>query len=171
MKRPQLKDHKIIQFYIYCKAQKQRTMKHVKKIALFIFIFSTSVFAKIQPSKESLKAAELDRFKVMIAADKAGLEKSLHKDLYYCHSSATIDNKESYIESIVSKKTIYHKIEVEESMQRVYGNTGINTGILNVTNLKDGVEQPVNRIRYTGVYIFEDGRWQMVSWQTTKSPK
>ena len=158
-------------FTYIARLKHKRPMKHVKKIALFILIFSTTLFAKIQPTKETLKAAELARFQVMIAADKAGLEKSLHKDLYYCHSSATIDTKESYIESIVSKKTIYHKIEVEESMQRVYGNVGINTGILNVTNLKDGVEQPVNRIRYTGVYVFEDGRWQMVSWQTTKNPK
>ncbi len=136
----------------------------------FTLLF-TPLLAKEKLTKESLQAAEINRFNVMVAADKAGLDKAIHKDLYYCHSSATIDNKESYIESIVSKKTIYHKIDIEETNARVYGNIGINTGILNVTNLKDGVVQPVNRIRYTGVYLFEDGRWQLVSWQTTKSPK
>ncbi len=145
-------------------------MKKLVPILLLFLVWSTS-FAGIKPSKQSLQDAEINRFKSMIAVDKNGLDKSIHKDLYYCHSSATIDNKESYIESIVSKKTIYHKIDIEESNARVYGNIGINTGILNVINLKDGVEQPVNRIRYTGVYLFEDGRWQLVSWQTTKSPK
>jgi len=145
-------------------------MKTLVKILFLLFVVSNS-FAAIKPSKQSLQEAELNRFKVMIAADKAGLDKSIHKDLYYCHSSATIDTKDSYIESIVSKKTIYHKIDIEETNARIYGNIGINTGILNVINLKDGVEQPVNRIRYTGVYLFEDGRWQLVSWQTTKSPK
>lgn len=145
----------------------------MKKIVNFLFLFLvwTNAFAGIKPTKQSLQEAEANRFKSMIAADKIGLDKSIHKDLYYCHSSATIDNKESYIESILTKKTIYHKIDIEENNARVYGNIGINTGILNVINLKDGVEQPVNRIRYTGVYLFEDGRWQLVSWQTTKSPK
>jgi hypothetical protein len=145
-------------------------MKKIINISLLLLIF-TNAFALLKPTKQNLQEAELNRFKVMIAADKLGLDKAIHKDLYYCHSSATIDNKESYIESIVSKKTIYHKIDIEETNARVYGNTGINTGILNVINLKDGIEQPVNRIRYTGVYLFEEGRWQLVSWQTTKSPK
>ena len=144
-------------------------MKLLLQISVFTLFF-TQVLA-IQPTKQSLQEAEQNRFKAMVAVDKKGLDQSIHKDLYYCHSSAVIDNKESYIESILSKKTIYHKIDIEETNARVYGNTGINTGILNVINLKDGVEQPVNRIRYTGVYLFENGRWQLVSWQTTKSPK
>ena len=144
-------------------------MKFLLQISAFTLFF-TQVLS-IQPTKQSLQEAEQNRFKAMVAVDKKGLDQSIHKDLYYCHSSAVIDNKESYIESIVSKKTIYHKIDIEETTARVYGNTGINTGILNVINLKDGVEQPVNRIRYTGVYLFENGRWQLVSWQTTKSPK
>lgn len=144
-------------------------MKFLLQISVFTLFF-TQVLA-IKPTKQSLQEAEQNRFKAMVAVDKKGLDQSIHKDLYYCHSSAVIDNKESYIESILSKKTIYHKIDIEETNARVYGNTGINTGILNVINLKDGVEQPVNRIRYTGVYLFENGRWQLVSWQTTKSPK
>jgi hypothetical protein len=145
----------------------------MKTIFLGFLLTIMSVFGAFssKPTKQSLQEAELNRFKVMIAADRDGLDKSIHKDLYYCHSSATIDNKESYIESIISKKTIYHKIDIEETSARIYGNMGINTGILNVINLKDGVEQPVNRIRYTGVYLYEDGRWQLVSWQTTRSPK
>lgn len=144
-------------------------MKLLFKISVCMLFF-TQVFA-IKPTQKSLQEAEQNRFKAMIAVDQKGLDQSIHKDLYYCHSSATIDNKESYIESILSKKTIYHKIDIEETNARVYGNTGINTGILNVINIKDGVEQPVNRIRYTGIYLFENGRWQLVSWQTTKSPK
>ena len=145
-------------------------MKTIANIS-FLLLLVTSTFAAIKPTKQNLQEAEVNRFKVMVAADKAGLDKAIHKDLYYCHSSATIDNKDSYIESIVSKKTIYHKIDIEETNARIYGNVGINTGILNVINLKDGIEQPVNRIRYTGVYLFEDGRWQLVSWQTTKNAK
>ncbi|MHA8065435.1 nuclear transport factor 2 family protein [Aquirufa sp. ROCK2-A2] len=143
----------------------------MKKIITSIIICLTSFIAMAQEkSAASLKEADLNRFKIMIAQDGAGLDKVLHNDLVYVHSSGTKDNKASYINSIVSKKTIYHKIDVIEITQRIYGNVGINNGIVHVVNLKDGVEQPANKLTFTDVYVFENGRWQMVSWQSTKLP-
>jgi hypothetical protein len=143
----------------------------MKKIITSIIICLTSYAAMAQEkSAASLKEAELNRFKIMIAQDGAGLDKILHNDLVYVHSSGTKDNKASYIQSIVSKKTIYHKMDVIELTQRIYGNIGINNGIVHVINLKDGVEQPANKLIFTDIYVFENGRWQMVSWQSTKLP-
>jgi len=143
----------------------------MKKIITSIIICLTSYFAMAQEkTAASLKEADLTRFKIMIAQDGAGLENILHKDLVYVHSSGTKDDKTSYIQSIVSKKTIYHKIDVIELTQRIYGNIGINNGIVHVINLKDGVELPANKLTFTDVYVFENGRWQMVSWQSTKLP-
>ncbi|MHA8051060.1 nuclear transport factor 2 family protein [Aquirufa sp. ROCK-SH2] len=143
----------------------------MKKIISTFIICLTSFLAMAQEkSAASLKEADLNRFKIMIAQDQAGLEKVLHNDLVYIHSSGTKDNKASYIQSIVSKKTIYHKIDVVEISQRIYGNIGINNGVAHITNLKDGVELPVNKLTFTDVFIFENGRWQMISWQSTKLP-
>jgi hypothetical protein len=61
-------------------------------------------------------------------------------------------------------------MDVIELTQRIYGNIGINNGIVHVINLKDGVEQPANKLIFTDIYVFENGRWQMVSWQSTKLP-
>ena len=116
----------------------------------------------------SLKQAELSRFKVMISKDRAGLEAVLHADLVYFHSSGVADNKDSYIASIFSGKSSYVSIDPAEMLTRVYGKTGINTGIINLVNLgADGKETPV-KLRFTDVFVFENGRWQMVSWQSTK---
>jgi hypothetical protein len=107
----------------------------------------------------SLKQAELNRFNVMVAKDRAALEAVLHKDLVYFHSGGNSDTKDSYIASIFSGKSSYVSIVPVEIQTRVYGKTGINTGVLNLVNLSaDGKETPV----------FENGRWQMVSWQSTK---
>lgn len=116
----------------------------------------------------SLKQAELSRFKVMVAKDRAGLEAVMHRDLVYFHSSGVADNKDSYIASIFSGKSNYQSIDPVELVTRVYGKTGINTGIVNIVNLSaDGKETPL-KLRFTDVFVFEDGRWQMVSWQSTK---
>ncbi len=136
-------------------------------LTLVLVCLSLFVFAQ-QPTVESLKDAELGRFKVMIAKDRAGLEAVLHKDLVYHHSGGNTDNKESYIASIFSGKSSYVSIQAAEMQTRVYGKTGINTGVINLVNLNaDGKETPV-KIRFTDVFVFESGRWQMVSWQSTK---
>ncbi len=104
----------------------------------------------------------------MVAKDRAGLEAVLHKELVYFHSSGAADTKDSYIASIFSGKSSYVSIEAAEMQTRVYGKTGINTGIINLVNLNaEGKETPL-KLRFTDVFVFEDGRWQMVSWQSTK---
>lgn len=116
----------------------------------------------------SLKQAELSRFKVMVAKDRAGLEAVIHRDLVYFHSSGVADNKDSYIASIFSGKSNYQSIDAVELATRVYGETGINTGIVNIITINaEGKEAPL-KLRFTDVFVFEDGRWQMVSWQSTK---
>jgi hypothetical protein len=116
----------------------------------------------------SLKQAELNRFKVMVAKDRAGLEAVMHRDLVYFHSSGVADTKDSYIASIFSGKSNYRSIDPVELVTRIYGKTGINTGIVNIINLNaEGIETPL-KLRFTDVFVFEDGRWQMVSWQSTK---
>lgn len=116
----------------------------------------------------SLKQAELSRFKVMVAKDRAGLEAVIHRDLVYFHSSGVADNKDSYIASIFSGKSNYQSIDALELATRVYGETGINTGIVNIITINaEGKEAPL-KLRFTDVFVFEDGRWQMVSWQSTK---
>jgi hypothetical protein len=141
-------------------------MKHSLFTLAFICL---SLFAFSQKADvASLKEAELGRFKVMIAKDRAGLEAVLHKDLVYFHSSGAFDTKDSYIASIFSGKSSYISIDPAEMLTRVYGKTGINTGVINLVNLSaDGIETPV-KLRFTDVFVFENGRWQMVSWQSTK---
>ena len=119
-------------------------------------------------NEESLKEAELNRFKVMVAKDIPGLQAVLHKDLVYFHSSGMQDSKDTYIASIASGKSSYVAITPEEMQQRVYGKTGINTGILTILQQAADGAQTTIRLRFTDVFVYVDKRWQMVSWQSTK---
>ena len=143
----------------------------MKKIMLIFTTILMAVTAKAQKANvESLREAELNRFKVMIGQDEKGLDAVMHADLVYNHSNAATDNKVSYVGSIVSKKTVYASIESEELSPRVYGKFGIITGIAKIKNqAKDG-SFTYNHLKYTDVWIFQDKRWQMLSWQSTKMP-
>ncbi len=143
----------------------KRKIKMKKLLILIVLLAPLLGFAQ---NEESLKEAELNRFKVMVAKDKAGLESVLHKDLVYFHSSGVQDSKETYIASILSGKSSYLSITPEEMQHRVYGKTGINTGIILIQQqAADGTLTPL-RLRFTDVFVYADKRWQMVSWQSTK---
>ena len=143
----------------------KRKIKMKKLLILIVLLAPLLGFAQ---NEESLKEAELNRFKLMVAKDKAGLESVLHKDLMYFHSSGAQDTKDTYIASILSGKSSYLSITPEEMQHRVYGKTGINTGIILIQQqAADGTLTPL-RLRFTDVFVYADKRWQMVSWQSTK---
>ena len=138
----------------------------MKKLLILIVLLAPLVgFAQ---NEESLKEAELNRFKVMVAKDIPGLQAVLHKDLVYFHSSGVQDNKESYIASIASGKSSYVTITPEELQHRVYGKTGVNIGIVSILQQASDGAQTTIRLRFTDVFVYADKRWQMVSWQSTK---
>lgn len=137
------------------------------KKGLILFCLLAPLFSFAQ-NEESLKEAELNRFKVMVAKDIPGLQAVLHKDLVYFHSSGMQDSKDTYIASIASGKSSYVAITPEEMQHRVYGKTGINTGIVSILQQAADGAQTTIRLRFTDVFVFVDKRWQMVSWQSTK---
>ena len=136
-----------------------------KVLILFCLLAPMISFAQ---NEESLKEAELNRFKVMVAKDITGLQAVLHKDLVYFHSSGAQDSKDTYIASIASGKSSYVTITPEELQHRVYGKTGINTGIVSILQQATDGAQTTLRLRFTDVFVYADKRWQMVSWQSTK---
>jgi ketosteroid isomerase-like protein len=137
------------------------------KNGLILFCLLAPIISFAQ-NEESLKEAELNRFKVMVAKDIPGLQAVLHKDLVYFHSSGMQDSKDTYIASIASGKSSYVAITPEEMQQRVYGKTGINTGIVSILQQAADGAQTTIRLRFTDVFVYADKRWQMVSWQSTK---
>lgn len=138
----------------------------MKKVLILLCLLAPMIsFAQ---NEESLKEAELNRFKVMVAKDIPGLQAVLHKDLVYFHSSGMQDSKDTYIASIASGKSSYVAITPEEMQQRVYGKTGINTGILTILQQAADGAQTTIRLRFTDVFVYANKRWQMVSWQSTK---
>ncbi|MCC6163057.1 MAG: nuclear transport factor 2 family protein [Acidobacteria bacterium] len=130
--------------------------------------------AYVQPAAqggaaEAVKAAEMARFKAQTTNDFKALDALLGDDLTYTHSSAAVDTKTTYIESMRSGQVKYESIESRDVQVRVYGTTAVITGAgrFKVTARGQALD---NQLRFTDVWVLRDGRWQMVAWQSTRLP-
>ena len=109
------------------------------------------------------------RMQAMAAKDIATLEAVLADDLVYTHSSARLDTKQSLIGAMTSGATVYTGVEASDVRAQDLGDTVVLTGIAQIKVVSNGTPNAF-RVRFTDVYARRDGRWQMVTWQSTRLP-
>lgn len=114
---------------------------------------------------------ELDkkRMTATVQKDVATLNELLSDDLVYTHSSARQDTKQSLIDAMVSGKTVYTGLVPSEVKAQDCGDAVVLTGVARISVNSNG--NAINfGVRFTDVYANKGGRWQMVTWQSTKLP-
>ena len=109
------------------------------------------------------------RMQAMAAKDVATLEAVLADDLIYTHSSARLDTKQSLIGAMVSGATAYTGVEPSGVKAQDLGDAVVLTGIAEIKVVSNGTPNAFG-VRFTDVYARRDGRWQMVTWQSTRLP-
>jgi ketosteroid isomerase-like protein len=119
--------------------------------------------------KETIRKLEDQRFKAMIDADAATLEKLLADSLVYTHSYGGTDSKTSYLDGIRAKKWQYRKIERPVENIQIHGDCALVTGKVRIELLSEGKPKTLNSA-YTNVWIKAARGWQMVAWQSTPLP-
>ena len=107
--------------------------------------------------------------RAMAAKDVETLESLLADDLIYTHSSARLDTKKSLIRAMVSGATVYTSIKPSDVKAQDLGDTVVLTGIAHIEVVSNGTPNAFG-VRFTDVYTMRDGRWQMVTWQSTRLP-
>ena len=68
-----------------------------------------------------------------------------------------------------SGTTVYTSIEPSEVKAQDLGNAVVLTGVAAIS-VNSGGKPNSFRVRFTDVYAKRDGRWQMVTWQSTRLP-
>ena len=109
------------------------------------------------------------RMTAMAAKDVATLEAVLADDLIYAHSSARLDTKRSLIDAMVQGTTVYTGVEPSDVKAQDLGDTVVLTGIAQIKVVSNGTPNEFG-VRFTDVYTRRNGRWQMVTWQSTRLP-
>lgn len=114
-------------------------------------------------------AADADRYRAMEAGDIPALAKYLGDDLIYTHSSALVDSKETYIDSLRSGKVVYKQTRRSDLRVSPYGCTAVMTGRGDFGVSIDGKDVDV-QLRFTNVWVKNPEGWQMVAWEATRIP-
>ncbi len=119
---------------------------------------------------EQVQQVERQRFAAMTAPDLTALGSMLADELHYCHSNGEVQNKQQFLEALRSGQLRYSAIELREFHGRLYGEVAIGDGLLTVHASMGGGPLMTLEIRYADAYVWRDGRWQLVTWQSTRLP-
>ena len=109
------------------------------------------------------------RMTAMAQKDVATLNAILSDDLVYTHSSARLDTKQSLIGAMESGSTVYSSVVPSDVKAQDCGDTVVLTGVARIS-VKSGANAMNFGVRFTDVYANKGGRWQMVTWQSTRLP-
>ena len=109
------------------------------------------------------------RMDAMASKDVAALNDLLSDDLIYCHSSARLDTKQSLIGAMESGATVYNAVEPSDVKAQDLGSAVVLTGIARI-RVTSGGKPNAFGVRFTDVYANKGGKWQMVTWHSTRLP-
>jgi ketosteroid isomerase-like protein len=117
------------------------------------------------------KIIDLDKKRMQAMADKdlKALDELIADDLVYTHSSARMDTKKSLIGNMESGSTVYTSVVPSEVEAQDLGDTVVLTGSCRISVMSGGKPNSFG-VRFTDVYANKGGKWQMVAWQSTRTP-
>jgi len=109
------------------------------------------------------------RMTAMAQKDLATLNDLISNDLVYTHSSARLDTKQSLIGNMESGSTVYTSVVPSDVKAVDCGDTVILTGSCRISVMSGGKPNSFG-VRFTDVWANKGGKWQMVAWQSTRTP-
>ena len=109
------------------------------------------------------------RMQAMAHKDLAALNDLISEDLVYTHSSARIDTKKSLIGAMESGSTVYTGVEPSDVKAQDLGDSVVLTGNAKIS-VNSGGRAMNFGVRFTDVWANKGGKWQMVAWQSTRTP-
>lgn len=121
------------------------------------------------PADEKAVRESVDRFNTAAkAGDAATLDKLLHAELIYGHSSAMIEDKATCVKALVAGKPNF--VMQPGSTVQVFGKTAVVHGkmIANVVQQGKPVQIPLDVVQ---VWVNEGKAWRMVTRHTTRLPQ
>ncbi|SRR5258706_9321342 len=118
---------------------------------------------------EEALASEDARYAAQMGDDFGAMQKLFGEDLVYIHSSAVVDNKASYIDSMKSGTVKYRVMRRSDVTVRTYGCVAIISGLGNFDVTVKGQELAVE-IRFHSIWAKRDDGLQFISWEATRTP-
>jgi Domain of unknown function (DUF4440) len=109
------------------------------------------------------------RYAAQTSRDFTSLQQLIGDDLVYIHSSAIVDDKDSYIETQRVGTVIYRTMRRSDVTVRTYGCLAMITGLANFDVTNKGQDISVE-LRFHSIWAKRAGGVQFVSWEATRVP-
>lgn len=140
-----------------------------KNLILLMLIGLVSVASAQSPDEKDVAAAVESLRAVMVDPDKSKLEALVAPELSYGHSSGKVDDKTSFIESLLSGASDFVSINLQDQTIRVAGNTAIVRHKLvgETADKSKGTTAPVS-LGVLTIWQKQGGHWKILARQAVK---
>jgi len=113
--------------------------------------------------------ADDERCRAMLAHDLDALAGMLADDVVYTHSSAVVENKQQYLQSLQQGHLRYLKVRRDSARVRLYGQVAVMHGRVIMQIDMQGRSKDLDNL-FQSVWIEHEGRWLLASWASTVIP-
>jgi uncharacterized protein (TIGR02246 family) len=118
--------------------------------------------------EENLLSREQQRVHYLVSGDLPRLAAMLSPTLSYTHSTGVLDSKEEFLESLRTGRVVYRSLDHRDVQVRfVSPEVAILNGISDVA-VTAGGEDRVSPLRFTIVYVKQDGDWLFEAWHSAR---
>jgi len=109
------------------------------------------------------------RFAAMIARDFAALERMVHDELLYTHSSGVTDTKATWIESMKSGKVKYKSVSCSGRQVKFFGDVALTRGRAEI-EVDIGGQAKSLRLLFLNAWTRTPQGWKFAAWQSCPQP-
>ena len=120
-------------------------------------------------SEKEILGFEDQRFGAMIARDFAALDKLVHDELLYTHSSGVTDTKASWIDSMKSGRVKYKSASCTDRQVRLFGDVALVRGRAAI-EVDIGGQPKSLRLLFLNAWTRTPQGWKFAAWQSCPQP-
>jgi hypothetical protein len=132
--------------------------------------FAASGWQPSASAADTVLKREQQRVNLLTAGKIDELAAMLSPTLTYTHSSAALDTKEKFVESLRSGQLVYKSLKHSDVQVRFpTPDVAILNGLSDVESVSGGQAQKVS-LRFTLIYVKRDGVWLMEAWHSARRP-
>jgi ketosteroid isomerase-like protein len=133
-------------------------------IKWFLLLAAAASLAAADPKADVLAAMESWK-QAVLKKDAAALDRLLHPDLTYSHSNGQTQTKADILKTLADTQSI----TFGESTVRIYGNTALVKGPIEIVSVTNGAPTKIN-LSVLQVWLKGPKGWQLVARHSTRLP-
>jgi len=144
----------------------QSMKKTLFTIIVLSVVMNTALMAQAA-AEDDVKAFVEELRVAMIDANKTTLEKLTAADLSYGHSSGQVEDKNTFVEKIVSGKSDFTKLDISAQTVKISGDVAMVRHKLSGETNNDGKAGTIN-LSVLLVWQKQAGKWKLLARQAVK---